>query len=101
MSSPLAFRSALAALVAAVVTGSLSLPAQAAEPGKSHRATQPAARHGTQARQTPLRYDPPAAGPAASDAAYDACIDHPSPDGLTMDCQALQRPAPAKPHRKP
>lgn len=35
-----------------------------------------------------LRFDPPAAGPARS-LAYEACIDHPSPDGIASDCQAL------------
>jgi hypothetical protein len=52
----------------------------------------------------PLRFDPPAAGPAQpTSAGYDACIDQPSPDGAAIDCQALQRPAAAakpKPRRR-
>lgn len=62
----------------------------------AHAAGRPAAA----ASQPPLRYDPPGAGPAPSDSAYEACIDHPSPDGLVMDCQSLQRPSMAKPRRK-
>ncbi len=47
----------------------------------------------------PLRFDPPAAGPAHP-SAYQACIDAPSPDGLAIDCQALLKPpAAAKPPR--
>lgn len=42
----------------------------------------------------PLRFDPPAAGPAQRDrASYEACIEQPSPDGAAFDCQALLRPA--------
>ena len=51
----------------------------------------------------PLRFEPPAAGPAQQgDANYAACIDQPSPDGATSDCHALLRAAPAaKPKTKP
>ncbi|MDR7267984.1 hypothetical protein J2X20_000613 [Pelomonas saccharophila] len=52
----------------------------------------------------PLRFDPPAAGPTQpGNAGYDACVDQPSPDGATIDCQALQRTAVAakpKPRRR-
>lgn len=49
-------------------------------------------------KQAPLRFDPPAAGPAQrANAGYDACIDNPTPDGLVIDCQALRSPAAAKP----
>jgi hypothetical protein len=53
-------------------------------------------------KQTPLRFDPPAAGPAQrGNADYDACIDNPTPDGLVIDCQALLRPATkTKPRRR-
>jgi hypothetical protein len=51
---------------------------------------------------TPLRFDPPAAGPhRPTRAEYVDCISHPSPDGLYTDCSALlpddvpPRPAPA------
>ncbi|MBI3346353.1 MAG: hypothetical protein HY020_03975 [Burkholderiales bacterium] len=51
-----------------------------------------APKHGNDA---PLRFDPPAAGtPQQSNANYDACIDHPSPDGVAVDCQALLRTPP-------
>lgn len=51
--------------------------------------------------EAPLRFDPPAAGPAQrANPGYDACIDQPSPDGAAIDCQALLRPASAaKPRR--
>ena len=46
-------------------------------------------------KQAPLRFDPPAAGPAQRNSAgYDACIDNPSPDGLGIDCQALLHQTP-------
>jgi hypothetical protein len=39
---------------------------------------------------TPLRFDPPSAGPhGPTRAAYEYCIEHPSPDGLYTDCSAL------------
>ncbi len=104
MPSSLALRAALAA---ASVIGSLTAPpAEAAEPGQPHPAASAAVRHGAQVQaphpthQAPLHYDPPGAGPAPGSAAYEACIDHPSPDGLTMDCQALQHAVHAKPRRK-
>lgn len=54
-------------------------------------------------KQAPLRFDPPAAGPAQrGNGGYEACIDNPSPDGLAIDCQALRHPAAnakTKPHR--
>ncbi|CAM3638245.1 hypothetical protein [Roseateles saccharophilus] len=54
-------------------------------------------------KQAPLRFDPPAAGPAQrANAGYEACIDNPTPDGLVIDCQALRTPAAAakpKPRR--
>jgi hypothetical protein len=50
------------------------------------------------AGHTPLRFDPPAAGPAQrGNAGYDACIDQPSPDGASIDCQALATAAPTHP----
>ena len=51
--------------------------------------------------EAPLRFDPPAAGPAQrANPGYDACIDQPSPDGAAIDCQALLRPAgTARPRR--
>lgn len=74
---------------------------RAVEPGPAR----PAVRHkhaapAVAASQAVLRFDPPSAGPTAAQAAYEACIDHPSPDGLTMDCQALREPTVAKPRRK-
>ena len=50
----------------------------------------------------PLRFDPPAAGtPQRGSAAYDDCVDHPSPDGAAINCEHL-RPLPqlAKPKRQ-
>lgn len=90
------------AWLAAVMSLAL-LPAAAGalEPGKAKTA----ARHKQAARtlpaaQAPLRFEAPAAGPGAANAAYDDCIDHPSPDGLTMDCQALRQPVATKTRRK-
>ncbi len=45
-----------------------------------------------------LRFNPPAAGPRhPTRADYEACIDHPSPDGLATDCSALLPDTPPKP----
>jgi len=50
------------------------------------------------ANNTPLRFDPPAAGPRGpSRADYEYCIEHPSPDGLYTDCSALLPDIPPKP----
>lgn len=89
------------ALVAASVSLLTAQPAaQAADHAKAKPHAHAAGRPAVAASQPPLRYDPPGAGPAAGDSAYEACIDHPSPDGLVMDCQALQRPSVAKLRRK-
>jgi hypothetical protein len=48
--------------------------------------------------ETPLRFDPPAAGPRQhTRAEYEDCIEHPSLDGLATDCSALLPDTPAKP----
>ncbi|RTL45740.1 MAG: hypothetical protein EKK53_05150 [Burkholderiales bacterium] len=91
---------------AAILVASLSLfvllpRAEATEPVKAKPAAHTAGTHAAAtASQPALRYDPPGAGPAPGNAAYEACIDHPSPDGLVMDCQALQAHPSAKPRRK-
>jgi hypothetical protein len=47
---------------------------------------------------TPLRFDPPAAGPRGpTRAEYEFCIEHPSLDGLYTDCSALLPDIPPKP----
>ena len=47
---------------------------------------------------TPLRFDPPAAGPRGPTRAdYEYCIEHPSLDGLHTDCSALLPETPPKP----
>jgi hypothetical protein len=69
-----------AALIALGVALTLPLPAMA----------KPQATAGKHRVDTPLRFDPPAAGPAqSSNVGYDACIDQPSPEGAPCDCQAL------------
>lgn len=98
-----AARAVLAAFGAVVGLAAWNPPALAREPATprhpaapphSQPASSPHAPHG------PLRFDPPAAGPGASSTAYEACIDHPSPDGLTSECQALLPPAKAQVRRK-
>lgn len=80
------------AAVAALCLAALLAPPAAARP----QAAPPKPR-----AQAPLRFDPPAAGPAQrANPGYDACIDQPSPDGAAIDCQALLRPAgTARPRR--
>jgi len=47
---------------------------------------------------TPLRFEPPAAGPRGpTRAEYEYCIEHPSLDGLHTDCSALLPDIPPKP----
>ena len=47
---------------------------------------------------TPLRFEPPAAGPRGPTRAdYEYCIEHPSLDGLYTDCSALLPDIPPKP----
>jgi hypothetical protein len=92
-------RPATLAMLMALWAG-LALPAQAGERLLATASTTASAaasmpRHRT---DTPLRFDPPAAGPAHPRADYEACIDHPSPDGLACDCSALLPRAPK--HRK-
>ena len=45
----------------------------------------------------PLRFDPPAAGSQqqTSHAAYEACIEHPSPEGAPCNCEHLLQSQPA------
>ena len=77
-----------------------SLPVQASEtPTAAPRAASDATASTPKRRvDKPLRFDPPAAGPARTHADYEACIDQPSPDGAACDCSALL-PQPAKPRK--
>lgn len=68
-----------------------------AQPKPAASAAQP---HQAPCPQGPLHFDPPAAGPARPPSGYEACIDHPSPDGLTSECQALLTPTRAPARRK-
>lgn len=83
---------------AAFVALGISLATSSAFAGTTPRAASAASAPGaalpakaaTKVDQSPLRFDPPAAGPRRpTRAEYVDCIAHPSLDGLYTDCSAL------------
>lgn len=69
-------------------------PQAASAPSRQASAPVVAKRHDI---TTPLRFDPPAAGPKRPTRAdYEYCIEHPSFDGLATDCSALLPDIPPK-----
>lgn len=101
-------RPAVLAVFAALWAASCQ-PVQAGEPSQAahqvaHQVPHPAAPDAAASApkrrvDKPLRFDPPAAGPAPANADYEACVGQPSPDGASFDCSLLlPRPA-AKPRK--
>lgn len=79
---------------AAIGISALAQPAWADGPPRPTSAASAPKR----ADNTPLRFEPPAAGPRGpTRAEYEYCIEHPSLDGLHTDCSALLPDIPPKP----
>ena len=85
------------AACAAVCIGTLAEPAWAGDSPRPAAAAS-AASAPKHINNTPLRFEPPAAGPhGPTRADYEYCIEHPSLDGLHTDCSALLPDIPPKP----
>lgn len=92
-----AFSHRAAGLAACVAVCMLAQPASAGDPSRPAAAAS-AASAPKRVDNTPLRFEPPAAGPhAPTRAEYEYCIEHPSLDGLHTDCSALLPDIPPKP----
>ncbi|MFG6486031.1 hypothetical protein ACG04R_05055 [Roseateles sp. BYS78W] len=81
-------------LATCAALGFCALPQHAGAADKPRPAAAASAASATgmpkRADNTPLHFDPPAAGPhGPTRADYEYCIEHPSPDGLYTDCSAL------------